>query len=222
MKNTLLTATLLALCCAAAPALADTVTYNFTVDTSSQSGQMGYIDLELNASSLPADDIMATVSNFTGASVDDSDLNNYMLNTSGMLPGDVSFDNQNGNDYFEALTFGNTISFTATLSGPGISLDGSAPGDPSLLGGTIFELSFLDPSMTTSLFTSDPSGTAAYLSVDADGTTSAVAQPGTTVAATTVAATPEPATLLLVGLAGVFVVVARRRFAVNAAAIGTR
>jgi hypothetical protein len=198
MKKLLLITSALLLTCAAAHA--DTVTYAVSVDTSSQNGNKGYIDLELNAGSLSAADVMATVSGFSGAVADSGDL--FTLGTNGTLPGDVSFDNQTPNDYFEALTFGDTINFNVTLSGPGVSPTGSISSDA----GTDFQLEFLDPSQSSFLFTNDPNGPAAIIAIGNDGTASVEAQTGTAIAAT-----PEPGTMSLVGLGGVLMLVARRR-----------
>ena len=202
MKQLLSIASALLLACAVVPAHADTVTYSVTVNTSSQAGNGGYIDLELNAGSLGAQDITAVVNGFNGAVLIPGDPNNQASGTTGSLPGPLSFDNQTGNDYFEALTFGNELSFLVTLSGDGVSTSGASTSNS----GTIFQLEFLDSGQNNFLFSNDPNGIAAEIDVAADGTLSSAGQPGVSVAAT-----PEPATLSLVGLAGVLVRVAQRR-----------
>ena len=202
MKHILSITSALLLACAVVPAHADTVTYSVTVNTSSQAGNGGYIDLELNAGSFGAQDITATVTGFSGATLTPGDPNNDAIGTTGSLPGPLSFDNQIGNDYFEGLTFGNQLSFLVTLSGDGVSTSGASTSNS----GTIFQLAFLDPNVSSFLFSNDPNGLAAEIDVAADGTLSTASQPGTSVAAT-----PEPATLSLVGMAGVLVRVAQRR-----------
>lgn len=199
MKKILVITSALLLTCAAASAHADSVTYAVSVDTSSLVGGTGYIDLELNAGSLPAADVMATVSGFGGAVPDSGNL--FTLGTSGTLPGDVSFDNQTPNDYFEALTFGSVINFNVTLSGPGVSSTGSILSDS----GTDFQVEFLDSTQSSFLFTNDPNGPAAIIAIANDGSLSAEAQQGSTVAPT-----PEPATLSLVGLGAAMMLVARK------------
>ena len=194
MKKILVITSALLFTCAAASAHADSATYTVSVDTSSQAGNNGYVDFELNSGTFGAADITATVSGFSGATLIPGDPNNDAINTVGTLPGDVTFDNQTGNDYFEALTFGNSVSFDVTLSGAGLSTSGSA----GSLSGTDFEVSFLDPSMSTFLFSNgDPA--AAVIEVAADGTPTTEAESGTVVAAPT----PEPATLSLLALGGV-------------------
>lgn len=202
MKQLLSIASALLLACAVIAAHADTVTYSFTVDTSSQAGNGGYIDLELNAGSFGSQDITAVVNDFNGAVLNPGDPGNDAINTSGSLPGPLSFDNQTFNDYFEALTFGDQLSFLVTLSGDGVSTSGASTSDS----GTIFQVAFLDPSQSNFLFSNDPSGVAAEIDVAADGTLTTAAQPGASVAAT-----PEPATWSLVGVAGVLVGVVRRK-----------
>jgi hypothetical protein len=201
MKHLLSIASSLLLACAVIPAHADTVTYSVTVNTSSQTGNGGFIDLELNAGSLGSQDIRATVTAFNGATLNPADPNNFFLGTSGSLPGVVSFDNQVPNDYFEALTFGNQLNFLVTLSGDGVSTSGASTSDS----GTVFQLAFLDPSQSNFLFSNDPNGIAAEIDVAADGTLSSASQPGVSVAAT-----PEPASWCLLGMGGVLVGAARR------------
>jgi hypothetical protein len=196
MKQLLSIASALLLACAVISAHADTVTYSVTVNTSSQAGNGGYIDFELNAGSLGAQDITATVNGFNGATLNPGDPNNDAIGTTGSLPGPLSFDNQAGNDYFEALTFGNQLSFLVTLSGDGVSTSGASTSDS----GTDFQVSFIDSSLSNFLFSNDPNGVAAEIDVAADGTLTTAAQPGSSVAAT-----PEPATWSLVGVAGLLV-----------------
>ena len=204
MKQLLSIASALLLACAVIPAHADSVTYTVTVNTSSQTGHGGYVDFELNAGSLGAQDITATVTGFSGAVLNPGDPMNDAIGTTGSLPGPVTFDNQAGNDYFEALTFGSQLNFLVTLSGDGVSTSGASTSDS----GTIFQVSFWDPSGSAALFSSDPNGIAGEIDVAADGTLTTGSQDGTTVSA---AATPEPATLSLVGAAGVLMYVAQRR-----------
>ena len=204
MKKLLSIASALLLACAVVPAHADSVTYAVTVNTSSQTGN-GYVDFELNAGSLGAQDITATVTGFSGAVLIPGDPMNDAIGTTGSLDAPpLTFDNQIGNDYFEALTFGNQVSFLVTLSGDGVSTSGASTSDS----GTIFQVSFWDASGMNPVLSDDPNGLAAEIDVADNGMLSSDAGTGTTVSA---AATPEPATLSLVGAAGVLMYVAQRR-----------
>ena len=204
MKQLLSIASALLLACAVSTAHADSVTYTVTVNTSSQAGNNGYVDFELNSGSLGSQEITATVDGFSGAVLNPGDPLNDAIGTTGSLNvPPLMFDNQVGNDYFESLTFGNKVSFLVTLSGDGVSGSGASTSNS----GTIFQVSFTDPTISNYLFSSDPNGIAAAVDVAADGTLTTEAQPGVSVAAT-----PEPATWSLLGMAGVLAGVARRRF----------
>ena len=133
-------------------------------------GQHGYLDFELNGGPLPAQEITATVNGFAGATLDSSDPSNGFAVTSGLLPGPVVFDNQVGNDYFEALTFGNDLSFEVTLSGDGVSASGASTSQS----GSIFQFALYD-SEGNPVFDGDPHGLAAEIDVAADGTLSSAA-----------------------------------------------
>lgn len=65
MKQILSIASALLLARAAIPVQADTVIYSVTVNTSSQAGNGGYIDLELNGGFVTAQEITATVKGST-------------------------------------------------------------------------------------------------------------------------------------------------------------
>ncbi|MGC1456622.1 MAG: NF038129 family PEP-CTERM protein [Nitrospirota bacterium] len=176
---------------AATSAFAD-YSYNFDVNTSSISGQTGYLELQFNPGLNPGV-ASAVISNFTsdaalGASILTGDV-------TGALPGAVTINNTTGwNDYFQALTFGNGAHFTLNLAG---SADNS------------FGLSFYGADGVTSLLTSDPSGFATTIDMNANG-----AAINSNSSQVTVAATPIPAAAWLfgsgvMGLAGI-----RRRMTV--------
>ena len=202
MKQLLSIASTLLLACAVVSAHADTVSYLVTVNTGSQAGNGGYMDLTLATGTLGAQDITATVNGFNGATLNPADPNNETFGTTGSLPGPLSFDNQVSNDYFEAMTFGNQLSFLVTLSGDGVSAGGGSTSES----GTSFLVTFFDPSISSFLFSNAPDGVAAEIDVAPEGTVTTMAQPGSSVAAT-----PEPATWSLVGMAGVLVGVVQQR-----------
>jgi hypothetical protein len=167
------------------PATADVITYQYTVDTTSQSGNYGYIDVELNVGpqGTPGP-VFAAVFDFSGAALNPFDNNNDELGTAtGSLPDSLSISNSGFNDYFEGLTFGTYVSFDVTLDGSGVSQTGSA----NYGAGTAFQIFFFDSGGSNNLFTVDPTtGAAGLVDIAANGI------PTTTGDLTVV---PEPASL---------------------------
>jgi hypothetical protein len=166
------------------PAIAGTITYQYAVDTTSQAGNYGYIDLELNAGLGAPGPIGADVFAFSGAALNPADGNNDELGTvTGSLPDSLSMSNSGFNDYFEGLTFGTDVSFDVTLDGSGVSPTGGA----NYGAGTLFQVSFFDSTASNNLFVVDPTtGAAGEVNIQANGT------PVTTGGLTVV---PEPASL---------------------------
>lgn len=183
-------------------ALADSITYQIAVDTSSQNMNYGYIDLELNAGISGALPVTATVFNFSGAVLNPEDPNNDAIgDVSGSLPNTLSIVNSTSNDYFEGLTFSDLLTFDVTLLGSGVDLAGDAGG----ASGTIFQLSFIDSTSSYNLFSSDPSGATAIVEMAPDGSVSADALPnerGVSSDASVSMVTPEPGTLSLFACGG--------------------
>jgi hypothetical protein len=180
-------------------ARADTIGYDVIVDTSSVFGDYGYIDLQLllipNNIVLP---LTATVSGFTGdATLNSSDPSNDEINASGSLPDPVTLTDTTSTDYFEGLTFGNSIVFDVTLDGPGVSLDGGLTADS----GSTFSLTFYESDGVTPLFAS---GSSAEIDVAPDGTVTAESDAGN------VQVVPEPSTLPLIAGAGLLAFAFRR------------
>ena len=177
------------------PASADTITYEVMVDTTSQTGAYGYIDLELNAASLPGSGpISAGIFGFTGATLNPSDPNNDELGTaSGDLASVLTLSNSGFNDYFEGLTFGSFLRFELALSGSGISTTGNAGASA----GTTFQVFFFDSAMANNLFVGDPgTGAAALVTIAPSGQATTTGD---------VTLTPEPGTgsyLLVAAFAG--------------------
>jgi hypothetical protein len=170
--------------------------YTVTANTSSISGQDGFLDLQFEPSPGITNLATVTVTGFatngtvTGAAILTGDV-------TGQLPATVAFDNQTVfNDYFQETTFGTTEMFTVTLNGP-TPLGGSA---------SAFNIAFLASDGTTSLLTTSPDGEAGQILLNSDGTTSAqtfLATPGGQAALTIASSTmisPEPASIGLIGL----------------------
>jgi hypothetical protein len=170
------------------PAAGDVITYQVFVDTSSQNGNYGYIDLELNATTLgAAGPVTASVFNFSGGTLNPSDTNNDELGTaSGSLPDLLNIDNSGFNDYFEGLTFGSQVTFDVTLSGSGVDLANNADNTAD----TEFQVFFFDSTTVNPLFTSDPTtGAADLIDISPTGVPSTVGN---------VSAVPEPGSFLLI------------------------
>jgi hypothetical protein len=209
-----------AFCCA--PAFADT--YNVTVNSSSINGTSGWIDLQFSEPGVtPGPGIYseladATVSNFSTdgtllSSLDSMSSPQVFGDVTGALPGDVAFsalDDGATNEYTQAMTFGNTISFTLDITGQAISSP-SCPGtsgtDCSLPG---FVLDFLNSDQSGYLLTNDPTGSTPTgwvtggVNVNEDGTTTSYVNPGPDGGAADVTfsavAAPEPSSLLMLSL----------------------
>jgi hypothetical protein len=148
------------------PALADSVTYQFMVDTSTQNANYGYIDLQLNPGTItPIGQVNATIFDFTGATLDASSIA-LTGNASGSLVSVANLNNGTSyNDYFEGLTFGSLITLDVELSGTGVSTLGGL----NNASGTAMAVSFYD-SVGDSLFVTDSgTGTAGQINVGADG-----------------------------------------------------
>lgn len=192
------------------------IEYAVTVDTTSVTGQSGYLDMEFNGNSLPAQEADLSVTNFSTDGVvtyNPADTNQglYGPNASGSLtapPNSLSFDNQStSNGYTVGITFGTTINFDLTFSGPAFdSPDGTASG--------IYQLDFFDPTVTYFLLTNDPYATTQYpgdyrdfnagiVEVNPDGTVTPIAYPnlgGGASAVTFTQVVPEPASLSILAV----------------------
>jgi hypothetical protein len=201
LTKTMVIASALALSLLAAPAFADNISFQITVDTSSESGNSGFLEFQLNSGTLPAQAVNADISNFMGGTLDPANPSDFSSTGAFPLPGDLSLTATSSTDYFEAITFGNQLSFDVTLSGPGISL----AGDATSSSGTSFLLDFLDPTQSNFLFANSVVGS---IDVAPAGAVSVTTNPfpdsGSSVETVTpLTPVPEPqANLLLLAVAG--------------------
>jgi hypothetical protein len=190
----------------ATSAFAD-VTYQVTADTSSIVGSSGYLDLQFEPNPVVTNPATAAVTKFatsgtlSGAATLTGDV-------TGQLPGALSFDNLTSfNDYFQATTFGNTLSFDVTLAGP----------TPQGGAASAFNIAFYAADGATPILTTDTTnGIAGDIILNGDGSTSADAIPATAGGASVltislVSATPEPSYTFLLAIAGGGVILMRRR-----------
>jgi hypothetical protein len=197
------------------PACADLV-FQVSANTTAIQGTVGSFDLEFNPGGIGTLAATATISNFSTNGTALS-LNATDGNVSGtLLPGPLTINNTQGlNDLLENITFGTSIVFELTLSGPGVtSPNSNLPG--SSFGLSLYDSNF-DPLLTT-----DPAGTVLTLNLNPNGSTSVENFPSDSSGGTPVAnaslqatATPEPASILLLtsGVAGmgVYYRIIRRR-----------
>ena len=171
-------------------AYAGPITYNVTFDTSTISGSTGSLDFNFNPGPLSAQAASLQILSFTsdGTLAGSPSL---IGNVTGTLPGTLTFDNGSGfNDYFQEFTYGTTIAFSVSLFGPALA----APDGLAASGSTFAFSMFSDPAGTNPALTSDIAEGFAYrVDVNLDGSTTAS---NFTPASTT----PEPASVLLVGM----------------------
>jgi hypothetical protein len=190
---------------AAAANLPASVIYQFAVNTSSLSGQTGYVDFNLAPGSFPASPVTAVVSGFSTDAV----FNPANVILSGDASGDLSLnlalDNgTNFNDAFQPVTFGNFVDFELILSGPGVDTPAS--------NGSIFGFSLYDSAGINPLLTDSTDGSVAGVTIDSnDGVQAYTNPPAAGVpSVASVTSVPEPGTCLLVSL-GLAAVVRRFR-----------
>lgn len=187
MIKKILAASLLALL-GSHPAWADT--WYVTVDTSTLSGQSGWLDFQFNPADLSAPAASASLAAFStdgtlSAAVPTGDV-------AGTLSGTLMLGNsQSFNDWLQGYTFGSTLSFSVTLDVPVPNASGS---------GTAFSLSLYDSSYNSLL--ADPAwGASLVMNANDNGTVDVLAQTAQ-VGLSTAAPVPEPGTrvLMLVGV----------------------
>lgn len=193
MKRTIIRLLVIAVIMFGATSAFADYSYNFDVNTSGYSGQTGYLELQFNPL-LSTGLASAAVSNFTS----DATLGAMQVNgnVTGALPGAVTINNTTGwNDYYQALTYGNTLHFSLNLTGA--------------TAGNTFTLSFFDASGSTPVLTNDlTNGFAATVGLNSTGAVLTNNSDQTTASPTPI---PAAAWLFgsgLMGLAGV-----RRRMA---------
>ena len=176
-------------------AMADGLTYDVTVDTSSIAGTSGSLDFQFNPGALVTQTANLQIEDFTS----DGTLGGSILtgDAVGGLPGTVSLDNLTGfNDYFTGFTYGSTLSFLLNLSGPAVT----SPDGISTSGSEFAFSMFSDAGGTLPVLTSDSvNGYALTAGINLDGTAT-ITNNSTQLAVTTpITAAPEPSMLLLLG-----------------------
>jgi len=174
-------------------ARAGSITYDVTVDTSSLTGMTGGIQLTLVAGNTPAPVDTATITAFAS----DAALApppTTSGDVSGVLPGTMTMDNQNPSLYFEALTYGSSLTYQVTLT--------STPGS-SASADTLFAFYLFDASGNPVSGPSSPSGE--ILDINIEGPSGAfdapVTYPPPTIIVTPLSGVvPEPSSMVLLGV----------------------
>jgi hypothetical protein len=173
---------------------ASPITYLVTVNTSSIVGTGGSLDFQFNPGGLVSQPANLQILNFlsNGTLAGGPSLSG---DVSGTLPGPLSFDNGTVfNDYFEGFTFGTTLSFNVSLSGPALSSPNGLATSGSAFGFSMFS----DAAGTIPALTTDTTnGLAVTVNVNLDGSTTLT----NFSTQTTTSAIPEPGSLALAGLA---------------------
>lgn len=226
-------------------ALADSVGYHFTLDTSSIQGTSGYLDMQFWAWAAVSGGGGTAYNTTASAVVSDFNTNGLLGSEdpytatfygspeafgdiSGTLPGGVTFSvlgDGATNDYSQQLTFGTNLSFDLTLSGQGVT----TPLCPVNQGGAVctfpdFELDLYDANGNY-LLTNSASGVVGGIQLNADATTTPFLNPAadggpSALDVTPLAATPEPSSLLLMGSGIIILFVARSRMIRERTALG--
>jgi hypothetical protein len=193
---------------AASLAWADPITYDVSVNTSAISGTSGSLDFQFNPGSLVSQPASLQILNFAS----DGTLAGTPTVTgdvSGMLPATLTFDNGTTfNDYFDGFTFGSTIAFEVSLSGPALS----AP-DGIATSGSAFAFSmFSDAAGTIPTLTNDLlNGFAFTAAINLDGTTTLTNSSDQTSVVPEAAPVPEPGSFALLGTVALVLALSRRQ-----------
>jgi hypothetical protein len=194
---------------------ADSLSYEFDINTSSIAGTTGFLDVQLNPIS-GADAVQVSLSAFsTDGTLYSSPYAGDSGGASGSLPGVLVLQNTTAfNDVFSGIDFGNFIQFDITFSGDAIS-------NPSTTSaGSTYSVGLYDSTASNPLLTSDPSGAVALANIGPDGSLTITGLPDengnssdATITPLSATSTPEPATfaLLLTGCGALVLFGVRRK-----------
>ena len=179
------------------------VTYHVTTDTSSLSGETGFLDFQFaKGNAFDSPNAAATLSNIvtSGLLATTSDATGT---ASGTLPGPAMVSNSGTssfpNELNQGITFGQVFNFDITFNGPALN-----PAVSSNYGST-FAYSLFGSDDATPLLTTDPNGTLLDINLSKGAILSATIFPTTpggvsVVTTTTAAAVPEGSSAVSLGL----------------------
>ncbi len=187
------------LCLATTLVFGDSI-YQISINTSTLASQGGFIEFQFNPGPLGSQSASLSIGHFAGAALGAQFPS--IGDVSGGLASSVVANNTQGlNDYFQALTYGSTISFLLDFGGLGITNpDGSAFPSASSLGFSLYDAS------GNPIPNSDSNGMILTGQLDPTGSTSLVSsldQNGVPVVSVTPvngpSPVPEPASVALLG-----------------------
>lgn len=173
----------------ACPVFAD-VLFGVSVDTSTISGTIGFLDFQFNPGPLGSQSAFADILNFSGGTLMGPPA--ITGDVTGALPGIVSLNNDTlFNDYFQQFKFGPAITFGLLLGGPALNNPGG------FASGSTFGFGMFDATGTQPLLTSDPNGFTFTIDVNLDGTTTVLNSSTGNPQVAHITPEPEPAPLVL-------------------------
>ena len=166
--------------------------YQVTLNTASLTGTVGSLDFLFNPGGTDSQNAAVQVTGFTTTGA----LAGTAQDTgggAGTLPGTLTIANTgSNNDVFQGITFGSTLSFFATFSGPAIT-------SPTGAGAaSTFAFSLFDAAGANTLLGTNPDGSVLDLTVNPDGSQTVVS--GSTALTVTAAPVPEASSALSLGL----------------------
>jgi hypothetical protein len=148
---------------AANAALADPI-YVVTMNTSGASGTTGSLDFQFDPGPLMTQAATVQITFFTGGSF--VGLPQTLGGVTGELPAPITINNTSQlNDYFQSFTFGNSLSFVVSFSGPAVD----SPNGTSTSTSEFAFSTFSDQNGTVPVLTSDPNGISATAVVNLNG-----------------------------------------------------
>ena len=181
------------------PAAAGSIEYAVFVNTSTLNGTSGFLDFQFDPGNSLTQAATAQILSFTGGTLVGSPSNTG--NVTGVLPGTLTFSNSTAlSESYQGFTFGLSYSFFLLMSGLAIDF----PNGTSTAGST-FGLGVYDTGNNPILTNQTAgSGYVGEVDINLNGTATGTAFPnasgGPSVAKLTPLVSPEPNSLLLLGL----------------------